>query len=654
MSVQRDEKIKIPEVKQEGARFRKYNGALGVLVKVLQTSIPLISIFFILRVPSRLGMSLWVEQYLALFLGIVMVLVFLKVPVTKKASYSRLPWYDSVSAVLSAIVFLYLAFYFPDFQEVIGGIVHPQVVLLGIICIMLLIEACRRLFGWLLASLAVAAVLYAIFADVFPYPLTAKALSIPRLAQIIYVDQNGIMGTTTNVAGILVMAFIIFGTLLYATGGGSFIINLALSIFGKMRGGPAKAAVIGTSLYGTLTGVAVAALYTTGILDIPMMKKHGVDSATAAGIESVAATGSLIIPPVMGVVAFIMALYLETTYARVVFAAIIPAALYAFGLYLQVDRYAARQNFLPLSKEEIPSLLEVLREGWPYLISIFILIYTLLISQLDPEYCAIYSAASLLIISIFKKSMRLSLRRLMDSLNEMGESVVEIGAVCALCGIIIGCFLFTGLALSLTEVFIALSGGNVVLLLIMSGLGCILFGMGMPVVAVYIIVAILIAPALIQLEILPMAAHMFIFYYSVLSFLTPPVCLSVYAASAIANANPMQVAGKALRFAIAAYLVPIAFVFDPYLLLQGDLSLMMVLSVISAFMGIALLAVGAEGYLTASLKVYTRALMIALGLMSLLPYIVIKLIGIIAGATLLLALVSYDRIYKKRYTHETL
>lgn len=628
------------EIVEETGRFRSHTGALRTFERFLLFCIPVMGIIFIMRIPGRLGLDIWVEQYLGAFLGLVIALVFLVVPAKKRERKGALPWYDAILAVGGAVVGGYLAVKFPYYQVSAGGLLEPTAWVLGIVAILLLLEGCRRIFGWALPILTVAVLLYAIFASHLPYPLTGKQFTIPRLAQLIYVDQNGLLGMTTNVAAILVLAFIIFGRFLSATGGGEFLINLALSGFGRKKGGAAKAAVGATSLLGTLTGVALACIYTTGVLTIPLMKRNKVSASMAGAIEATAATGAVILPPVMGIVAFIMALYMAKTYAEIVIAGIIPAFIYILGIYLQVDRYAERHGLRKMTEEEVPSFTAVVKNDWIFLIPIAVLIVSLLILFEDAEFCAMYATIALVGLTFFKKSARLDSRDLYNILVEMGEGTLDIGVVCGMAGIVIGCFLFTGLGLSLTETFTILSGGYLFPLLVLSGIVSIILGMGMPIVTVYIVVAILVSPVLIQLGVKPMAAHMFLLYYSVISFLTPPVCISVYAASAIAQAPPMQIAARSVRLAAGAYVVPFAFVYDPSLMLgQGEHGVLHSLVVISgAIIGMISLSLGLEGYVRRPVKLLVRCLLIGAGILCFFPGFKLSLVAFI-GTCLLLALV---------------
>jgi TRAP transporter 4TM/12TM fusion protein len=629
------------EAEEKGlVRSRRHSGALGVLESILLISIPILGSIFILYIPQRLGIRVWVEQYLALFLGLALVTTFLTTPATKKTPSHALPWYDVVLCFLSLAVSAYAAINWPDIVDT-GGIITPIRTALGIASVSLLLEVTRRFFGWTLVLLVIVFIFYALFTSLFPGPLYGRSINWQRLAISLYLDKNALFGITLKVAATIVLAFVVFGQLLFATGGGKTILDFALTVFGKMKGGAAKVPVVASGAFGSLSGVAVANVYATGQLTIPLMKRHKVPSHIAGAIEAVASTGGLILPPVMGVVAFIMATFLNTTYVRVCIAAAIPAVLYYLALYIQIDRFAARHNYGRLPAKETPSIINVMVEGWPFILPIAVLIYTLFGMGLEAETCALYATAAVIIASMFKKSNRLTLRKFLSALESSGQGILEISVVCAIAGFIIGVVMFTGLGFSLTQVLVTVCGGNLFLLLVFAALMCIILGMGMPIVTVYIIVAIIIAPVLTQLGVSEMAAHMFVFYFGMLSFLTPPVMLSVYAAATLARANSWKTAWLSMRLGIAAYIVPFVFIYNASLLAEGRLEQIAV-SAAAAVLGIGMVAIGLEGYLLASLRWVQRTVLVLGGMALLVPSATAKFIGL--GLALLLFSLEWIRV----------
>ena len=622
-------------------RFRRHSGVLGVVERILLIGIPVIGGLFILYIPQHLGMRVWVEQYLAAFLGLTLVTLFLITPATRKSSSGKLPWYDIILCLLSVAVSGYVVINWPDIVNT-GGIITLPRVMLGVASVVLLLEATRRLFGWTLVVLVIVFIFYALYTNLFPGPLYNNSIPWQRLAVSLYLDKSALFGIPLKVASTIVLAFVLFGQLLLSTGGGKAIIDLSLTVFGRMRGGAAKVPIVASGAFGSLSGVAVANVYATGQLTIPLMIKHKIEPHVAGAIEAVASTGGLILPPVMGVVAFIMATFLNITYASVCIAAAIPAILYYLALYIQIDRFTARQGYARLPAGEIPVLTRVLREGWPFILPIAVLLYTLFIMGLQVEASALYATGAVLVVSLFRKRNRLTFGKLANTLETSGQNILEISVVCGVAGFIIGVVMFTGLGFSLTQVLVALCGGNLFILLIFAALMCIILGMGMPIVTVYIIVAIIVAPVLTQLGVPPMAAHMFVFYFGMLSFLTPPVMLSIYAAATMAQANSWKTAWLGMRLGIAAYIVPFAFVYNTALLADGS-ALQIAISAIAAVLGVGMVAIGLEGYLAKNLGWVERTLLIAGGVALLTPF---KLVWI-AGAGLAAVLFCWERIRVK-------
>jgi TRAP transporter 4TM/12TM fusion protein len=639
------------ETEEKGlTHFRRHSGVLGVVERILLISIPIIGAIYILYIPQRLGMRVWLEQYLAIFLGLTLVVIFLTTPATKKTPSNELPWYDVVLCVLSLAVSAYVVINWPDIVTT-GGIITGERVVLGAATVILLLEATRRFFGWTLVILVAVFIFYALFTSLFPGPFYGRSIPWQRLALSLYLDKSALFGIPLKVAATIVLAFVLFGQLLFATGGGKFLIDLALTGFGKMKGGAAKVPVVASGAFGSLSGIAVANVYATGQLTIPLMKRYKIEPHIAAAIEAVASTGGLILPPVMGVVAFIMSTFLNITYAQVCIAAAIPAVLYYLALYIQVDRFAASRGYGRLPAAEVPSITKVVREGWLFILPIAVLIYTLFAMRLEAQVCALYAAGAVLLVSIFRRANRLTFRKFANALEASGQGILAISVVCSIAGFIIGVVMFTGLGFSLTQVLVALCRGNLFLLLFFAALMCIILGMGMPIVSVYIIVAIVVAPVLTHLGVPAIAAHMFVFYWGMLSFLTPPVMLSVYAASTLARANSWKTAWLSMRLGIAAYIVPFAFIYNTALLAEGS-PLQIAISAIAAILGVGMVALGLEGYLLRKLMWVQRILLVMGGVALLAPIETAKFAGL--SLAILLFFWEWIRVRRSRQLHANL
>jgi len=571
----------------------------------------------ILNLPLYVGLSFYLQQYLAIFFSLVMALVFLLVPARKKMAMDKLPWYDALLAILSLIIGFYLAIFYKEIVVELGLLI-PIRVALGVVAVFLVLEATRRLIGWPFLIIVISFIFYALFTSLFPGVLYGKSIPWPRLANYLYLDPQGILGTAIEVVATVVFGFVLFGQTLFRTGGGQFFIDAALSLLGRFRGGPAKVSILSSSLFGTISGSAVANVMVDGWFTIPLMKANGFKDYTASAVEAVASTGGQIMPPVMGAAAFLMATFLGIPYAKVAISAALPAILYYVALYIQVDLIAVKDGLRGLTPESLPSFKNVIKKGWPFFISILILIYLLFISALNADKAALYSAASVFIVSFFQRETRPNLKTLISILRDTGEGMLEVGVICAAAGLIIGIVSITGLGFTFSSALVSISGGSTFVLLILAAAGAIILGMGMTVTAAYLLMVVLIAPALTTMGMAPLNAHLFVFYFAVMSFLTPPVCLAVYAAASIGKADMLKTGYQAIRLAIAAYIVPFIFAYHPALLLQGTF-LEVLEAVVTALIGIGLVAISVEGYLFRPLGWIKRILICGGGILSLIP-----------------------------------
>jgi TRAP transporter 4TM/12TM fusion protein len=593
------------------SRFRRHGGALGVFERILLCSIPITGVITILDIFLYFGISVYVQQYLAVILGLVMTLVPLITPATKKSPRDRLPWYDAILSGIGFIVCLYVVLLYPRIV-LTSGLTLLDRTILGTLAVLLILESCRRLLGWALVIIVALFILYAHFSDFFPGPLYGRGVSWIRLANYLYLDPNAMFGLPTRITCTIVFAFILFGQMLFKSGGGKFLSDGAMALMGRYRGGAAKASVVGSSAFGAISGSAVANVVTTGFFTIPLMKKMGFRPHVAGAIEATASTGGQIMPPVMGVTAFLMAELLSIPYTKVVLAALVPGIIYYIGVFVQVDLMAAKNDLKGLSPETLPVFRKVLADGWIFIIPGLVLIYALFIMLEDPDISGLYAIVAVFVICMFKKASRINLNRLIAILEGSGEALIEIAIIAVAAGVMIGVMTISGLGFSFSLALAELAGENLFVLLLLAAFGAIVLGMGMPVLAAYILVAMLIAPALISMGMIPISAHMFVFYFAVLSFLTPPVCLAVYAAASLAGSEPISTAFQAVRLGIAAYIVPFVFSYSPELLLIGS-PLNIFIAVTLAIFGIVILSIGVEGYLFRKLNWLQRVLAIASG-----------------------------------------
>ena len=593
---------------EESVRARDLSGFLNVVGRCMLMAIPLCGIFFLLNVPQYIGWLVFNEQYMGLFLGLALCATYLIIPITPGRRGDRLAWYDLIAALASLIIGLYIFFYYPSLVNSLGDISGERVVL-GCVTILLLAEASRRLVGWPLVIIATCFLLYALFAFVFPGDFYGKGWSISRLATYLYLDANGIFGQALQVGASIVVVFVIFGEVLYVVGGAEFLSDFSLSLMGRFRGGQAKIAIVSSSLFGNISGSAVANVVVDGAFTIPMMKKAGYPPPVAAAVEAVASTGGQIMPPVMGAAAFLIAEYLQIPYASVALAALVPAVLYYVALFIQVDLLAARNNIHGLPRNELPKLFPVLKRSATFVGPLAVLIVLMFFLNRRPEEAGLMAALAALIIGFFTPGVKIGGQEILKILTNSGRGMLEIAAITGLAGVVIGVLQLSGLGFTLTLTLLNIGQSSALLLLVLTAIVSIILGMGMPTTAVYVLLAVLVAPGLAKLGILPIAAHLFIFYFGMLSMVTPPVCMASYAAASIGKTDPVTTGWNAMRLCAIAYIVPFLFVFSPSLLLIGHWY-EVALSVITAIIGAILLGVGVVGYLFRSLGIFKRALFV--------------------------------------------
>jgi TRAP transporter 4TM/12TM fusion protein len=602
----------------ETGRFRKLrHPAAQRLQRLLLVVIPLIALIFNFEVPSRFGASMLQEQYLGIVLILALSSIFIAVPANRRSSRQSIPWYDLIFIVLSVVVGGYLVLFYPQIVNEIGELTADKV-MLGAIAILLVMEACRRVTGWVLVLIAVAFILYAHYADSFPGILFARSISWSKIAVHLFIDPNSLLGVPLAIVSTTVVAFILFGQVLYVSGGGDFFTDLAMAVMGRLRGGAAKISILASALFGTISGSPVANVVVDGAITIPMMVRTGYRPHVAGAVESVASNGGQLMPPVMGAAAFVMAEFLGMPYAQVALAAAVPAFLYYLALFVQVDLEAGKTGIRPLPAQQIPSLFAVLRNGWIFIVPMAAIVYILFVENLSAPKAGFYAAGIALAVTFLRKETRPDLKKLLSILEDAGRAMLEVVVICALAGIVIGAFTLTGLAFVFTLYVERLGTANLPLILAMTALIALILGMGMPTTAVYVVVALTLAPAIVRLGILPIAAHLFVFYWAMLSMITPPICIAAYAGAAIAGTSAMRTGFACMRLGIIAYLVPFIFVIDPLLLLQGPLHLVL-MALVTASLGTVAIGMSMVGYFVRLLDWSKRVLLLLAGFGLLVP-----------------------------------
>jgi TRAP transporter 4TM/12TM fusion protein len=580
---------------EENVRSRELSGPAEWLGKALLFSIPVAGIFFLLNLPQTIGWLVFNEQYMGLFMGLALCATFLLIPAGRWDNTQRIHWHDWLAAIAGLGVGLFIFIEYPQIVNSMGDIATERVIL-GAITILLLAEASRRLVGWPLVIIAACFLFYGLFAYIFPGDFYGKGWTINRLSTYLYLDANGIFGQPLQVGASIVLVFVLFGESLNAVGGAEFLSDFSLSIMGRFRGGQAKIAIVSSSLFGNISGSAVANVVVDGAFTIPMMKKAGYPAPVAAAIEAVASTGGQIMPPVMGAAAFLIAEYLSIPYSQVALAAAVPAVLYYVALFIQVDLLAARNGIHGLPAAELPRLLPVLRRSAGFVVPLTVLVVWMFFLNRRPEEAGLLAAASALVVGWLTPRVKLGPRQLFNIFINTGRGMLEIAAITGLAGVVIGVLQLTGLGFTLTLTLLNVGQSSALLLLILTAIVSIILGMGMPTTAVYVLLAVLVAPGLAKLGIVPIAAHLFIFYFGMLSMVTPPVCMASYAAASIGKTDPIKTGWEAMKLCAIAYVVPFLFVFSPSLLLIGHWW-EVVLSIVTAIAGAILLGVGLVGYL---------------------------------------------------------
>lgn len=577
-------------------------------------------ILIILNVFERLGIhSISAISHRAISLCLIFVIVLMLYPFRPKAARQKVPWWDWIFIGLGVISCMYIVFYFelgwmdPRLHPLNNEVRDILEVILGILAILLVLETTRRVMGLALPLIAFCFVIYTLFSNYFPGILQARGYSLIRFTGHLYMWSEGIWGIAMGVSAITIVAFIIFSSFISASGAGNFFTEIAYSILGRRRGGPAKAVIISDILFGLVSGSTTASIMTTGVFTIPMMKKAGYPSNFAGAVEAVASNGAQVMPPVMGAVAFIICEFLSMPYREVVLRSIIPALLFWFVLYLSLDYHAILKGFRGLPKSEIPSFWKTLREGWFFLAPILGLIFFLVGLKYTPERSALFAIGVLLLISFFWKKYRMGPTKILHALEFGARNMALVATACATAGVIIGCMTLTGLGAKISMILLIAAHGNLFLILLLSAIACYILGMGMSSIPVYITVAITVAPALVKFGVPPLAAHLFVFWWAITSFITPPVAIGAYAAAGLAGGEPFRTGYEGMRLGPGLFLLPFMYVYRPGLLLMDSVS-GIILSTAICTAGIIALTSGIMGYFLKKARLWERILFVLGGI----------------------------------------
>lgn len=569
------------------------------IIGILAGTLTVMSVIQAADIPSRLGFSYYTEQFLALVLGLCLAMVFLVRGSKKNIKLDSIGFgiLDIILSVTGLGLSIYIAFAYPG---LVGRAMSLpwDALIVGILLFLLILDGLRRAVGWTLVIVVLFIVAYGMIGHLVPGSLQTREVTPARLAVYLSFDPNGLLGLTLNVAATVVVAFVFFGQLLLRSGGADFFNDIAMATMGHKRGGAAKISIVASGLFGSISGVVVSNIVATGVVTIRLMVKSGFRRTTAAAVEAVASTGGQIAPPVMGAVAFLMADILQLPYSDIVIAAAVPALLYYVALFVQADLQAAKQDIRPLDVKDIPSVKSVMSGGWVFIIPFAAIVAALFWFNQRAETAALWGGGAALLIGLtvgYGKT-RMVFKDLWGAAVETGRSMVEIIMISAAAGFIIGVLNVTGLGFAATFALVDLGQGSLFLLLVISAVVCLILGMGMPTVGVYLLLAVLIAPSLIQSGVEPIAAHLFIFYLGMMSMVTPPIGIGAFFAAAIAKAPPMATALESMRFGWTAYIIPFLFVFSPALLLIGD-PVEIIFAVLTAIAGVYAISAAFVGWL---------------------------------------------------------
>jgi len=568
-------------------------------------------------------------QLMATHLTFILVLTFLLYSFSKKTDSRHVPtkmdWICSVVALGAGVYFTIHADRIAVRIPIIDSLSTLDI-LVGFLFVILSIEAARRTIGVPIVIIVLIGISYALWGHHLNSLLWHRKFSFPEVVEDLAYSFNGLWGSPIAVAASFVYMFLLFGSFLQKAGAGEFFFQLSTALAGRSRGGAAKVAVIASAFFGTISGSPTANVVTTGTFTIPVSKKSGYKPSFAAAVEAAASTGGSILPPIMGSSAFLMAAITQLPYISIAMAAIIPSILYYLSLLAMVHFEAVRLDLPTAKKEELPKASQVLKEGWYYFIPLIVLIL-LLLKGYSASMTGLFGILAIVVVGWFRKQTRMGAKEIFEAMVDGAKSSIPVTTACAAAGLVIAGIMSTGLGGKLTSIVLGLTEGLLLPTLILVMLICIVLGMGMPVAAAYILTAMLAAPALMELGVSLMSAHLFIVYFSIFSAITPPVAVAAYAAAGIAESNPNQVGLEAVRLGLVGFIIPFMFVLEPALLLEGSPTQIMI-SFLTALLGVVTFGAGVIGWLKTKTTIIDRLLLITSGLLLIYPHILYSAIGI--------------------------
>lgn len=563
----------------------------------------------------------------SIHVAMILALAFAMYPPVKKASRTKIPFYDVILILLSISTAVYVYLNYDDIVRR-AGVATMWDVIMAAVLVLLVLEAARRISGWALPILGVLFVLYAVFGREIPGMFRHRGYSWDATFNFLYLTTEGIYGTAIGVAASYIFLFVLFGAVLQKSGMGQFFNDIALALAGQSRGGPAKVAVVASGFLGSINGAAVANVVTTGAFTIPLMKRVGYKPVFAGAVEASASVGGQILPPIMGAAAFIMAETLGMPYRDIAIAALIPALLYYLGVIAQVHLRATRDGLKGISRENLPAVGEVLKERGHLMIPLLFLIYMLFFTGRTILLSALLTILVTAVVAQLRKTTRMSIQDMIDALADGAKTAVSVSIACAAVGVIVGVVTLTGFGVKLANAIVTIGAGNLLFSLILTMIACIILGMGLPSIPTYIITATMAAPALGQLGVEPLVAHLFVFYFGLFANITPPVALASFAAAGLSGADPVKTGFQSMRLSLAGYIIPFIFVFNPAMLLQDVTAGQAILVAITGTVGVLLLSVAVEGHFMVNANPIVRVLFAAAALTMMAPDLMTDAIGL--------------------------
>ena len=612
------EEIDLSTLDKESA-YRTFTGWQNIVITIILVAFTSFQLFASLtgRVPQ--------QQVRYIHLGFAIALAYWLYPASVKFSRTKLNIPDLLFGAAFVGVVGYCVFNYAELLKRAGRFSDMDMYV-GILAIILIIEACRRVVGVPIVVIACIFIVYARFGAYMPGFLRHRGYTMKRIVTHLFYTTEGIIGTPIGACSTFIFLFIMFGAFLEKTGIGQFFIDIANSLAGWAAGGPAKVAVLSSALQGTVSGSSVANTVSTGSFTIPLMKSLGYKPEFAAAVEAAASTGGQIMPPIMGAAAFLISEAVGINYLEVAKAAIVPALLYFSGIWIMVHFEAKRLGLMGIPREKLPKAGPLMKERGHLIIPLFAII-VLLVMGFTTTRAALLGTLACIVVPFLRKNTWVPLKDVASAYPQAARNIISVACACGVAGIIVGIVTLTGLGLKLGESLVSLTGGNLFLTLFFAMITSIVLGMGVPTTANYLITSTIAAPILVKLGVSTFTAHMFCFYFGIVADITPPVALAAYAGSAIAKSDPFKTGVNASKLAIAAFLVPYLFVYNPQMILIGATPLNMVQVVATSLIGMVGIGTGLTGYFLTDARWYERLFLIVGGLGMLIPGTVTDLVG---------------------------